>query len=184
MPSNLEGCKLKRLIDVWERMLSLIGYKNPKDFDYKWVRTHLYGEPDEANVLRHEQQGWTPVPDNALPEHLRPQDRVEDRWDNSLLKPHERNEYKGMRLYRLPKKLVEEGRAYRNRHAVEALRKADTHYMREEKARSTFVYGVKTSLRDQINEYYSEANRKEHPERQQEYEDSERRLQAKGLSFN
>ena len=169
--------------ELWARLRALLPRREPVEYQYKWVRTHLYGEPDEANVLRHERSGWEPVPDNEIPVHLAPERTPKEKWaPNGLLNAHERNSYGGLRLYRLSKPEAEERERYILDNSA-AWRKTDQTL----DPYGGYVYDFidnKGSLREQINEYYSEANRKEHPERQQESEDSERRLQAKGLSFN
>jgi len=160
----------------------LLRVRPPTEYQYKWVRTHIYGEFDEANVLRHERSGWEPVPDNEIPTHLAPERTPREKWaPNGLLNAHERNSYGGLRLYRLPKPEAEERERY-----VTGAPQPDTELRVYPEYFTEYHRAWKDtpSLREQINNYYSEANRKEHPERQQEYEDSERNLQAKGLSFN
>lgn len=153
------------------------------EYQYKWVRTHLYGEPDEANVLRHERSGWEPVPDNQIPRHLAPEQTPVEKWaPNGLLNAHERNSYGGLRLYRLPKSEAEERENFVRDYSA-AWGGTDQTL----NSYGGFYAGVidrsKGSLRSQIDEYFSEANRAEHPERQAEYEASEENLKAKGLSW-
>jgi len=172
------------LKNLWARLLAVLGRKDPKDFDYKWVRTHLMGEPDEANVLRHERQGWEPVPDNAIPKHLAPPDTPAERWAmNGLLNAHERNNYGGLRLYRIPKPTLTERQEFVLDHA--ASWKGGTDQTLSPYGGFTYFPDAgKGSLREQINAYYSEANRQQYPERQTEFEASEANLKVKGLSFN
>ena len=165
----------------WVWLKAALTRREPIEYQYKWVRTHLYGEPDEANVLRHERSGWKPVSDNQIPKHLAPEQTPVEKWSfNSLLNAHERNSYGGMRLYRLPKIEAKE----RERYVIGAPQ-PDTELL-VWPAYFTMDYMTwpdTPSLRVQIDEYYSTTNRAEHPERQQEYEESERNLAAKGLSW-
>jgi hypothetical protein len=39
-------------------------------FDYQWVRTSCYNEPDLANVSTSYEAGWRPVPQKAMPGYL------------------------------------------------------------------------------------------------------------------
>jgi len=37
---------------------------------YKWVRTDFQGAPDTANIRKHLDRGWAPVPVNEIPEFM------------------------------------------------------------------------------------------------------------------
>lgn len=172
---------------LWAWLTAMLSRPTPVEYEYKWVRTHLMGEPDEANVLRHERAGWQSVPDDEIPTYLAPERTPTEKWArNGLLNAYERNSYGGLRLYRLPK--------------AEAIER-ETYYVelsREAGHRNIFIdpkpkYPPKDDGADHgprhgelwtaLEEYYSEENRTIFPERQREYEESERNLAAKGLSF-
>ena len=167
--------------ELWARLRALLPRREPVEYQYKWVRTHLYGEPDEANVLRHERSGWEPVPDDEIPTHLAPERTPREKLEpNGLLNAHERNSWGGMRLYRLPKIEAAERERY-----LSGVPQPDTELRvwPEYFAEYHRAWTDTPSIRSQIDEYYSAANRAEHPDRQREYEDSERNLAAKGLSW-
>lgn len=168
---------------LWAQLRALWPLRQPVEYQYKWVRTHLNGEPDEANVLGHERSGWAPVPGNKIPKHLAPERTPNEKWlPNGLLNAHERNSYGGLRLYRLPKQEAKERESYLTDLSA-AWGKTDQTLDSHGGFYTGSIDHSKGSLRSQIDDYYSAANRAEHPERQQEYETSERNLAAKGLSW-
>lgn len=97
---------------------------NPQDgYVFRWVRTHLQGQPDNANVSKRFREGWSPVKASEHPE-LHILSDIGSRFDGCI-------EVGGQLLCKAPEAMVER----RNKHytdlAKRQMESVDNDYMRQ-----------------------------------------------------
>lgn len=161
------------------------------EYRYRWVRTHVRGEPDERNVKKMEAQGWEPVPPDKLP----PNPETGEHWKlPDLLDPHAFGvEDGGLRYYRIDAaRLAERAKYYADltaRYTTNATAPllTDPADPNSPLADPPKVYESEAdprSYREQLEAYYGFENLRLHPERVQELADYWANRAVKGVRFN